>query len=85
MFRLKIKVVKVLSACMIATTLFMVAPIASAVESQPAETATPCSEQVTPRTEETVWVSRIYNGKKQMRLWSITRGIWLTDWLDYAF
>lgn len=84
MNRLKMKTVSVFSACMIAATLFAAVPIASAVENQLVAVA-PCREQVTPRTEETVWVSRVYNGKKQMRLWSITRGIWLTDWLDYAF
>lgn len=85
MNRLKMRTVSVLSACMIAATLFAAVPIASAAENQSVATVASCSEQVTPRTEETVWVSRVYNGKKQMRLWSITRGIWLTDWIDYAF
>lgn len=37
---------------------------------------------VEPRTEEIVWYTRTYNGKLQKRLWSITYGIWLTDWID---
>lgn len=34
------------------------------------------------RAEETTWYFRIKNGILQMRLWSITYGIWLTDWID---
>ncbi len=38
---------------------------------------------VAPQSEETVWYTRIGpNGKKQKRLWSITDGCWLTDWID---
>ncbi len=35
-----------------------------------------------PQVEETVWCTRDYNGKRQKRLWSITNGCWLTDWID---
>lgn len=35
-----------------------------------------------PRAEETQWYYRVFNGKKQMRLWSITEGKWLTEWID---
>lgn len=34
------------------------------------------------RAEQTAWYYRIVDGKKQMRLWSITEGMWLTDWMD---
>lgn len=37
---------------------------------------------VSPRTEETTWYFRVYYGKLQKRLWSNTRCIWLTDWID---
>ena len=37
---------------------------------------------VSPQAEETEWYFRVYNGKVQKRLWSYTRGIWLTDWID---
>ena len=33
--------------------------------------------------EETEWRYRVYNGQRQMRLWSITNEVWLTDWLPY--
>ena len=33
------------------------------------------------RAEETQWVFRCWNGILEMRLWSITYGYWLTDWI----
>lgn len=39
-------------------------------------------EPVAPASEETVWYTRIYEGRMQVRLWSITYGEWLTDWID---
>ena len=37
---------------------------------------------VEPRAEEVEWYTRVYNGKLQKRLWSITYQVWLTDWID---
>ena len=34
------------------------------------------------RAEETRWYFRTYQGVFQMRLWSLTYGKWLTDWID---
>lgn len=34
------------------------------------------------RAEQTEWIFRYNNGKLQRRLWSITYGKWLTDWID---
>lgn len=31
--------------------------------------------------QQTQWVYRTYEGRRQMRLWSITEGRWLTDWI----
>ncbi len=39
--------------------------------------------EINPRAEETVWVVRVVDGKRQRRLWSITYGEWLTDWMDW--
>lgn len=39
-------------------------------------------DPASPASEETVWYTRIYNGKLQMRLWSVTYGKWLTEWED---
>lgn len=30
--------------------------------------------------EQTEWKYRVVDGKLQKRLWSLTYGIWLTDW-----
>ena len=37
---------------------------------------------IVPMAEETMWYYRIYEGRLQKRLWSLTRGIWLTEWED---
>ena len=34
------------------------------------------------REEEFMWFYRTYNGVEQKRLWSITYGHWVTDWID---
>lgn len=34
-----------------------------------------------PMAEEVVWVGKTVDGVEYMRLWSITRGKWLTDWI----
>lgn len=34
------------------------------------------------RAEETTWYYRVHNGMLQKRLWSLTYGYWLTDWID---
>ena len=39
-------------------------------------------EEVQPRAEVTEWRYRVYEGRYQMRLWSVTYGRWLTDWID---
>ena len=38
--------------------------------------------QSSPRAEETKWCYRIVNGQLQKRLYSITYGKWLTDWIN---
>jgi len=34
------------------------------------------------RVEEFKWYYRTYNGVCQMRLWSVTYGYWVTDWIN---
>lgn len=34
------------------------------------------------RQEEFMWFYRDYNGVEQKRLWSITYGYWVTDWIN---
>lgn len=39
---------------------------------------------VSPCAEQTEWFFRIHNGYYEKRLWSITYGKWLTDWIVLA-
>lgn len=53
-----------------------------------AERITPLAvveDPVSPASEETIWCTRIYNGMLQRRLWSVTYGVWLTEWEDVAY
>lgn len=76
---------KTLTAILLAGVL-MVSLIgtATAAERSPANrgSATYSSTEKSPRAEETVWYYRTINGQMQMRLWSITYDVWLTDWIN---
>lgn len=37
------------------------------------------------RAEETEWIIRWADGLIQKRLWSITYGVWLTDWITVGY
>ena len=39
--------------------------------------------QIVTRAEQTVWYSRINNKRLEKRLWSLTYGRWLTEWIPY--
>lgn len=66
----------VLSLCLIGSV--------SAVDHQPIGGAS--TEKAvtvgTPRAEEKQWCYRCIDGQNQKRLWSITYGKWLTDWIN---
>ena len=34
------------------------------------------------REEVLMWFYRMHNGIQQKRLWSVTYGYWITDWID---
>lgn len=68
--------VLVLAAMMLSFVAAAVAPVVPSYDSVDGGDSSTAS----PRAEETEWVYRIYNGYLQRRLWSLTRGIWLTDW-----
>ena len=55
---------------------------AFALSPKPASDMAAQEESVT-RAEEFQWRYRINNGKMQKRLWSITYGYWITDWMPY--
>lgn len=44
---------------------------------------TTCCEEASEvsRTMETQWYYRVIDGVTYQRLWSITDGVWLTDWI----
>ena len=73
---MKKKLITTLIVLLLSSCLFPVSFVAQA--------ALPASieDPVAPAAEQTVWYNRIYNGKLQKRLWSITWGEWLTDWID---
>ncbi len=62
-------------------TLFSITPFPVMAETFP-QPKSNSATMVQPRDVQTEWVYRTYNGKKQMRLWSITDRCWLTDWID---
>lgn len=41
----------------------------------------PTQSVMKPMAEETMWYFRTTNGYLEKRLWSITQGRWLTDWM----
>ena len=53
---------------------------ASACVDIPTPTAL-ADENVSPCAEETEWYYRNNNGVLEKRLWSITYGVWLTEWI----
>lgn len=58
-------------------------PVLAAVDTPVDVPTVGTQTEIGPRSEETVWYVRYVNGKRQRRLWSITYGEWLTDWLDW--
>lgn len=81
----KTRVARMISACMAVVLMFAAVPTVAAADylpTPPALTAAAPDDEVAPLADDTAWVYRIYNGKKQMRLWSKTWAKWLTDWID---
>lgn len=81
----KTRVARMISACMAAILIFVAVPTVAAASYSPAPpvvTVSASDEGVAPIADDTVWIYRVYNGKKQMRLWSKTWAKWLTDWID---
>lgn len=57
-------------------------PAMAADAQLPTAAAQAAGDTAAPQAEETVWYTRMYEGRLQKRLWSITYGRWLTDWID---
>lgn len=67
-------------SCLAALVLTLnVAPVAVA---SPSVSISSAEEGGVARIEETRWYFRTTpEGKNEMRLWSVTYGVWLTDWI----
>ena len=64
--------------------LFTLAPLQVSAAEEP-DGAAVCeegNEEGSARSAETIWYTRTINGVTQKRLWSVTYGYWLTDWID---
>lgn len=69
--------------CVLFAMLTMMMSVYASAAPVAEENADPSTESSnTARAEETIWKYRVYEGRWQKRLWSITRGIWLTEWED---
>lgn len=75
---------KILFALIFTLTLTIFAPSAAhAMNSSPNQMKVSENEEISPMAEQTQWCYRVNEkGVYQKRLWSITRGIWLTEWID---
>jgi hypothetical protein len=73
--------VKLLLGLSVAVMLFGTPALAS--ESQTVDNGVVLIEGEEPtRPEQFMWFYRTYEGRRQKRLWSITYGYWVTDWID---
>ena len=83
---MKKRVTKLLAATLIAAQVFCVLPAFAAAQPNYAPlTETVVLENgmvIRPMAEETIWYERYVNGQRQLRLWSLTYGKWLTDWMN---
>ena len=77
---MKKRIISALFALMITSTAL---PIYAQETTTPVETQITTNEEgVMPLAYEYKWYYRTYKGKEQMRLWCITTGEWVTDWID---
>jgi hypothetical protein len=73
------KIVKLILGTLTATMLFGMPVMAE--EASPEVNNVSIEEEQT-REEEFAWIYRTYQGRRQRRLWSLTYGYWVTDWID---
>lgn len=73
------KLVSLLLAVMMLLSVSVPAFAAHELPSRTVKMAAPMPDGI--NAEETEWVFRTRGGICEMRLWSITYGIWLTDWI----
>lgn len=73
------KLVSMLLSLLLVLSLSVPAFAATNLPSSTVDFAAPSIED--PNAEQTVWYFRNNNGIIEKRLWSLTYGIWLTDWI----
>lgn len=76
---MKKTILALLLALLMATGSISVLAAEAAIPAQPMQAE---DGGISPQAEETVWCVRVYEGRRQKRLWSITYERWLTDWID---
>jgi len=77
----KKSLVAFLLASMIVLSFAVPAMAADVVVTEPVSVV--YEQEISPRHEFTRTYWRTYGGVLQMRVWSITNGRWLTDWIDF--
>ena len=71
---------KLILGTLTATMLFGMPVMAN--EASPEVNDVGIEEEYNTREEEFMWFYRTYEGRRQKRLWSLTYGYWVTDWID---
>ncbi len=73
---MKQRILRSIAALLCALTLF-------ATGIAPAYAYTPPSDEgeISTHAEQVCWYFRTRDGVREMRLWSITNGRWITDWV----
>ncbi len=80
---MKKRIIPVLFALMITSTALPMLPVFAQEATTPVNQEVTTSEEgVMPLAYEYRWYYRTYKGKEQKRLWCITTGEWMTDWID---
>lgn len=81
-----IRAFKIMFTLALIVSMLLIPNVAMAIDSGTADApyadGTNDDSGVTPRAEETVWYTRVDDqGRLWIRQWSLTHGIWLTDWI----
>ncbi len=71
------RIITIIVLLVLLTSLLPLSVNAAALQSKESEIV----EEQLQRAEQTEWHYRINNGVLEKRLWSITYGRWLTDWI----
>jgi len=80
-FSVKKKLVALLLISMLTLSFAVPAMAVEAVAVEPVNSTVEYQE-ISPFFEQTEIFWRTYRGHLQMRVWSVTRGRWLTDWIS---